>query len=61
MMLYDTNGNYINTEPMWDHIPNLMIKAYQNLWSQIICGDGQTLPRPHFQPFFLEVSICHES
>ncbi len=35
MVLYDTDGNYIDVESMRDHRPNSMIKAYQNLWNRV--------------------------
>ncbi len=32
MTFYDVDGNYIDVEPMRDHRPNSMLKAYQVLW-----------------------------
>ena len=35
MTFYDVDGNYIDVEPMRDHRPNSMIKAYQALWDRV--------------------------
>ena len=35
MIIYDVDGNYIDGEPMRDHRPNSMIKAYHALWDRV--------------------------
>jgi hypothetical protein len=36
MVLFEVNGNFINTVPMKDSYDNSLIKAYHTLWARII-------------------------
>ena len=35
MVLFEVDGNYIDTEPMKDSYDNSLIKTYQTLWARI--------------------------
>jgi hypothetical protein len=46
MVLYEVNGNYIDTEPMKDSCNNLLVAAYQSLWARVTIK-GTVKPQVH--------------